>query len=100
MGRHRLYMVVVCLAVASCGPSKQSQLAQCYLEALRVYAHLYRSNLEEPNFTTRNFTENCMTADDLNFSKDCSFTALRLNQRPRKTLGFETPADKLQAVLH
>ena len=26
--------------------------------------------------------------------------ALRLNQRPRKTLGFETPADKLAAVLH
>jgi IS30 family transposase len=26
--------------------------------------------------------------------------ALRLNQRPRKTLGFETPADKLQEVLH
>ncbi len=26
--------------------------------------------------------------------------ALRLNQRPRKTLGFETPADKLQVVLH
>ena len=26
--------------------------------------------------------------------------ALRLNQRPRKTLGFVTPADKLQAVLH
>ena len=26
--------------------------------------------------------------------------ALRLNQRPRKTLGFETPADKLQSVLH
>jgi len=26
--------------------------------------------------------------------------ALRLNQRPRKTLGYETPADKLQAVLH
>ncbi len=26
--------------------------------------------------------------------------ALRLNQRPRKTLGFQTPADKLQAVLH
>ena len=25
--------------------------------------------------------------------------ALRLNQRPRKTLGFETPADKLQTVL-
>jgi len=25
--------------------------------------------------------------------------AQRLNQRPRKTLGFETPADKLQAVL-
>jgi IS30 family transposase len=24
---------------------------------------------------------------------------LRLNQRPRKTLGFETPADRLQAVL-
>jgi IS30 family transposase len=23
----------------------------------------------------------------------------RLNQRPRKTLGFETPADRLQAVL-
>jgi IS30 family transposase len=26
--------------------------------------------------------------------------ALRLNQRPRKTLGFDTPADRLQAVLH
>ena len=26
--------------------------------------------------------------------------ARRLNQRPRKTLGFETPADRLQAVLH
>jgi IS30 family transposase len=26
--------------------------------------------------------------------------AMRLNQRPRKTLGFETPADRLQAVLH
>ena len=26
--------------------------------------------------------------------------ALRLNQRPRKSLGFETPADKLRAVLH
>ena len=26
--------------------------------------------------------------------------ATRLNQRPRKTLGFETPADRLQAVLH
>jgi IS30 family transposase len=26
--------------------------------------------------------------------------ALRLNQRPRETLGFETPADKLQPVLH
>ena len=25
--------------------------------------------------------------------------ALRLNQRPRKTLGFQAPADKLQAVL-
>jgi IS30 family transposase len=25
--------------------------------------------------------------------------ALRLNQRPRRTLGFETPADKLRAVL-
>jgi IS30 family transposase len=26
--------------------------------------------------------------------------ALRLNQRPRKTLGFATPADRLSAVLH
>jgi len=26
--------------------------------------------------------------------------ALRLNQRPQKTLGFETPIDRLQAVLH
>ncbi len=25
--------------------------------------------------------------------------ALRLNQRPRKTLGFETPADRLRLVL-
>ena len=26
--------------------------------------------------------------------------ALQLNQRPRKTLGFETPADKLREALH
>jgi IS30 family transposase len=26
--------------------------------------------------------------------------ALRLNQRPRKTLGFAAPADKLAEVLH
>ncbi len=26
--------------------------------------------------------------------------AQRLNQRPRKTLGFETPADRLGSVLH
>jgi len=26
--------------------------------------------------------------------------ALRLNQRPRETLGFRTPADKLATVLH
>ena len=26
--------------------------------------------------------------------------ALRLNQRSRKTLGFQTPADRLRAVLH
>jgi IS30 family transposase len=28
---------------------------------------------------------------------DLDNVALRLNQRPRKTLGFETPASKLQA---
>jgi IS30 family transposase len=28
---------------------------------------------------------------------DRNKVALRLNQRPRKTLGFETPASKLQA---
>jgi IS30 family transposase len=28
---------------------------------------------------------------------DLDKVALRLNQRPRKTLGFETPASKLQA---
>jgi IS30 family transposase len=26
--------------------------------------------------------------------------ALRLNQRPQKTLGFKTPADRLRLVLH
>ena len=31
---------------------------------------------------------------------DLNAIALRLNQRPRKTLGFETPADRLQQVLH
>ena len=31
---------------------------------------------------------------------DLDSIALRLNQRPRKTLGFETPADKLREVLH
>jgi len=30
---------------------------------------------------------------------DLNKIALRLNQRPRKTLGYETPADRLQAVL-
>jgi IS30 family transposase len=35
------------------------------------------------------------------FSQDyLNRIARRLNQRPRKTLGFETPADRLQAVLH
>jgi transposase, IS30 family len=35
------------------------------------------------------------------FSQDyLNRIAQRLNQRPRKTLGFETPADRLQAVLH
>ena len=35
------------------------------------------------------------------FSQDyLNSIARRLNQRPRKTLGFETPADRLQAVLH
>jgi IS30 family transposase len=29
-----------------------------------------------------------------------SAIALRLNQRPRKTLGFQTPADRLQTVSH
>jgi IS30 family transposase len=34
------------------------------------------------------------------FSQDyLNRIARRLNQRPRKTLGFETPADRLQAVL-
>ena len=34
------------------------------------------------------------------FSQDyLNKIALRLNRRPRKTLGFETPADRLQAVL-
>jgi len=34
------------------------------------------------------------------FSQDyLNRIAQRLNQRPRKTLGFETPADRLQAVL-
>ncbi|HWZ00653.1 MAG TPA: IS30 family transposase, partial [Edaphobacter sp.] len=28
---------------------------------------------------------------------DLNKVALRLNQRPRQTLGFETPASKLQA---
>ena len=31
---------------------------------------------------------------------DLNKVALRLNQRPRKTLGFETPASKLQASVH
>ena len=30
---------------------------------------------------------------------DLNKIALRLNQRPRKTLGFHTPADKLNVVL-
>jgi len=30
---------------------------------------------------------------------DLNKIALRLNQRPRKTLGFQTPADKLHVVL-
>jgi hypothetical protein len=32
-----------------------------------------------------------------NSQSDLDEIALRLNQRPRKTLGFQTPADKLQA---
>jgi IS30 family transposase len=29
--------------------------------------------------------------------EELDVVALRLNQRPRKTLGFQTPTDKLQA---
>ena len=38
---------------------------------------------------------------DLSRSSQAYLTriALRLNQRPRKALGFETPADRLRAVL-
>ena len=32
--------------------------------------------------------------------RELDAVALRLNQRPRKTLGFETPAAKLKQVLH
>jgi len=31
---------------------------------------------------------------------DLDRTALELNTRPRKTLGFDTPADKLVQLLH
>jgi hypothetical protein len=34
------------------------------------------------------------------YSAGLNAIALWLNQRPRKTLGFQTPADRLQAVLH
>jgi IS30 family transposase len=36
-------------------------------------------------------------ADRRQIGNDLDKVALRLNQRPRKTLGFETPASKLQA---
>jgi IS30 family transposase len=39
-----------------------------------------------------------MNADLSTFSQsELDAIALRLNQRPRRTLGFHTPADKLQA---
>ena len=36
---------------------------------------------------------------NVRFGSFATKIALRLNQRPRKTLGFETSADRLRAVL-
>jgi hypothetical protein len=76
-------------------------------DADRVAPHrLKRFDLHRPLARNDRLLERPVALDFSERRLDCvsqahlNAIAMRLKQRPRKTLGFETPADRLQAVLH
>ncbi len=63
-------------------------------------AHCSVAQVAEPVEALNRITDERYRTDLSAYSQSyLNKIALRLNQRPRKTLGFETPADKLRAVL-
>jgi IS30 family transposase len=80
MAQHKSFTVATNVKVYFCDPQSPWQ----------------RGSNENTNGLLRQYLPK--TADLSDYSQsDLNKIALRLNQRPRKTLGFQTPADKLQA---
>ena len=80
MAQHKSFTMATAVQVYFCDPQSPWQ----------------RGSNENTNGLLRQYLPK--TADLSSFSQSqLDEIALRLNQRPRKTLGFETPADKLQA---
>ena len=73
---------------------KKPDLARQFLEKARAPAEHHGATLLVTKIVPRGTDFSRISQSYLNA------IALRLNQRPRKTLGFQTPADRLQAVLH
>jgi IS30 family transposase len=80
MAKHKSFTVATNVKVYFCDPQSPWQ----------------RGTNENTNGLLRHYLPK---KDDLSAysQSDLDKVALRLNQRPRKTLGFETPASKLQA---
>jgi IS30 family transposase len=82
MARHRTFSVATNVQVYFCDPRSPWQ----------------RGSNENTNGLLRQYFPRDMDLSRVSQSQ-LNAVALRLNQRPRKTLDFETPADRLQAVL-
>ncbi len=80
MARHKSFTVATDLQVYFCDPQSPWQ----------------RGSNENTNGLLRQYLPKKVDLSCYSQSK-LDEIALRLNQRPRKTLGFQTPADKLQA---
>jgi IS30 family transposase len=82
MARHKTFSVDTNVQVYFCDPRSPWQ----------------RGSNENTNGLLRQYFPRGMDLSRVSQSQ-LNTVALRLNQRPRKTLDFETPADRLQAVL-